>query len=193
LVGSPMSGRRKNSLAKMRHTSLRRLTSNELGSWPREIFLNLPGLSSTGERFFAEARGPFGVQKCPADFGGANFSAPPGQPECLSLPDLSSFTAPSWREGSCEKIERRTAKASFVARGRGNFLPSKPGGRYMAVKDCPGFRRATPATWGNSYKSNRRILRASVNLTPSGPRRNRCLFWRQEISPTPGIPPAWGD
>ncbi|KPK92428.1 MAG: hypothetical protein AMJ94_05110 [Deltaproteobacteria bacterium SM23_61] len=52
----------------------------------------------------------------------------------------------------------RGAKASYVARGRGNFLPSKPGGRYMAVKHCPVFRRATSATCGNSYKSKQRIL-----------------------------------
>ena len=91
-------------------------------------------------------------------------------------------------KGSCKKIERREAKASFVVRGRGNFLPSKPGGKYMAVKHCPGFRRATSATCGNSYKSKQRILRTSVGSIPSRPRRNKRLFWRQEISPSPGIP-----
>jgi hypothetical protein len=99
-----------------------------------------------------------------------------------------SSACPPFAKGSCEKIERREAKASFVARGRGIFLPSKPGGRYTAVKHCPGFRRATSATWGDSYKSQQRILRASVGSIPSGPRRNKRLFWRQENSPPPGIP-----
>jgi hypothetical protein len=101
---------------------------------------------------------------------------------------VESPTCPPLLKGSCEKIERTKAKASFVVRGRGNFLPSKPGGKYMAVKHCPGFRRATSATCGNSYKSKQRILRASVGSIPSGPRRNKRLFWRQEISPSPGIP-----
>ncbi len=58
----------------------------------------------------------------------------------------------------------------------------------MAVKHCPGFRRATWATCGSSSKSKQRILRASVGSIPSGPRRNKRLFWRQEISPSPGMP-----
>jgi hypothetical protein len=62
-------------------------------------------------------------------------------------------------KGSCEKIERREAKASFVARERGNFLPSKPGGRYIALKHCPGFRRAMWTTCGDSYPSKQKILR----------------------------------
>jgi hypothetical protein len=62
-------------------------------------------------------------------------------------------------KGGREKIERREAKASFVARGRGNFLASKPGGRYLALKHCPGFRRATGATCGDSYPSKQKILR----------------------------------
>ena len=33
------------------------------------------------------------------------------------------------REGSCEKIQSREEKAFFVARGRGKFMPPKPGGR----------------------------------------------------------------
>jgi hypothetical protein len=95
---------------------------------------------------------------------------------------------PLLEKGSCEEIEWREAMASFVVRGRGNFLPSKPGGRYMAMKPCPGFRRATSATCGNSNKSEPRILRASVGSIPSGPRRNKRLFWRQEIPPSPDIP-----
>jgi hypothetical protein len=94
---------------------------------------------------------------------------------------------PPLLKGGCEKIEGREAKASFVVRGRGNFLPSKPGGRYLAVKRRPDFRRATSATCGNHYKSKRRILRASVGSIPSGPRRNERLFWRQEISPSPDM------
>jgi hypothetical protein len=61
--------------------------------------------------------------------------------------------------GSCEKIERREAKASFVARGRGNFLASKPGGRYIALKHCLDFRRAMRTTCGNSHQSRQKILR----------------------------------
>jgi hypothetical protein len=59
--------------------------------------------------------------------------------------------------GSCEKNEPG-AKASFVARGRGNFLPSKPGGRYKAVKHCPVFRRATSALAETLINPNRGSL-----------------------------------
>jgi hypothetical protein len=41
---------------------------------------------------------------------------------------------PPFLKESCEKIERREANASFVARGRGNFLPSKPGGSRVPPK-----------------------------------------------------------
>jgi hypothetical protein len=76
----------------------------------------------------------------------------------LWLSPLLKSPQPPFAKGSREEIERREAKASFVARGRGNFLPSKPGGRYMAVKHCPGFRRATSAGLGNSNKSKQRVL-----------------------------------
>jgi hypothetical protein len=59
--------------------------------------------------------------------------------------------------GICEKNEPGT-KASFVARGRGNFLPSKPGGRYKAVKHCPVFRRATSALAETLINPNRGSL-----------------------------------
>jgi hypothetical protein len=58
----------------------------------------------------------------------------------------------------------------------------------MAVKRCPGFRRATSSTCGSSNKSEQRILRVSGGSMPNGPRRNKRLFWRQEISPSPGNP-----
>jgi hypothetical protein len=56
------------------------------------------------------------------------------------------------------------------------------------VKHCPGFRRATSAACGSSYKSQQGILRASAGSIPRGPWRNKRLFWRQEICPSPGIP-----
>jgi hypothetical protein len=55
-------------------------------------------------------------------------------------------------EGSSEKIVRTKARASFVARGRGKFMPPRPGGRCMAVKHFLYFRRATPATCEDLYK-----------------------------------------
>jgi hypothetical protein len=76
-------------------------------------------------------------------------------------------------KGSCEKIERREAKASFVARGRGKFTASKPGGRGIAVKHFPDLRGATPATAENSYKYGRESVSVSLVLIPSGPRRNQ--------------------
>jgi hypothetical protein len=58
--------------------------------------------------------------------------------------------------GSCEKIQWREAKASLVVRGRAKFTPPKPGGRWMAVKHFPDFRRATPATF-EYFDKNKRI------------------------------------
>jgi hypothetical protein len=46
----------------------------------------------------------------------------------------------------------REAKASIVARGRGKFTPSKPGGRCVAMKHFPDFRGATPAISENDDK-----------------------------------------
>jgi hypothetical protein len=63
-------------------------------------------------------------------------------------------------KGSCEKIERRKAKASLVARGRGKFTASKPGGRCIAVKNFPDLRGATLATAENSFKYGR----ASISI-----------------------------
>jgi hypothetical protein len=65
-------------------------------------------------------------------------------------------------KGSCEKIEWRQAKAFFVARGRDKFMAPKPGGRCMAGKNFPEFRKATPATCENSYKYEWMIVSASV-------------------------------
>jgi hypothetical protein len=76
-------------------------------------------------------------------------------------------------KGSCEKNERREAKVSFVARGRGKFTASKPGGRDIAVKHFLDLRRATPATAENSYKYGRESVSVSLVLIPSGPRRNQ--------------------
>jgi hypothetical protein len=63
-------------------------------------------------------------------------------------------------KGSCETIEWGEAKASIVARGRGKFTPSKPGGRCLAVKHFPDLRGATPTICENSYKYERRIVSA---------------------------------
>jgi hypothetical protein len=48
---------------------------------------------------------------------------------------------------------KRKGIASLVIRGRDKFTPPKPGGRYMAAKHLPDFRRATPATWEYFYTS----------------------------------------
>jgi hypothetical protein len=64
--------------------------------------------------------------------------------------------------GSCEKIERREAKASIVARGRGKFATGKPGGRWLAVKHFPVLRRAMPAAGEKIYKYDPTIISASV-------------------------------
>jgi hypothetical protein len=69
---------------------------------------------------------------------------------------------PPFIKGSCEKIEWREAKASFVARGRGKFMAPKPGGRCMAGKNFPDFRKATPANCENSYKYEGMTVSASV-------------------------------
>jgi hypothetical protein len=53
-------------------------------------------------------------------------------------------------------------KASIVARGRGKFTPPKPGGRCMAVKHFPDFRRATPAACENYYQYKPMIVSVSV-------------------------------
>jgi hypothetical protein len=66
------------------------------------------------------------------------------------------------KKGSCEKIEWRQAKASLVARGRGKFTALKPGGRCMAGKNFPEFRKAPPATCENSYKYERITVSVSV-------------------------------
>jgi hypothetical protein len=79
----------------------------------------------------------------------------------LSLNNLRDLN-PLLEKGSCEKIEWRHAKASFVARGRGKFTAPKPGGRCMAGKNLTDFRQATPATCANSYKYERTIVSVSV-------------------------------
>ena len=98
---------------------------------------------------------------------------------------------PPFLKGSWEKIEWREANASFVARGRGDFLASKPGGRYMALKHGPGFRRAMSATCGNCYPFRQKILRL-----PWVPRRaghgeiGACFGGRKSPLPraSPGLP-----
>jgi len=82
----------------------------------------------------------------------------------------------------------RGAKASLVARGRGKFMPPKPGGRCLAGNRFPGFRGAIPATSKNLYKYKRMTVSAPVGEIPSGPRRDKRLFWRLEFAPSPGIP-----
>jgi hypothetical protein len=64
--------------------------------------------------------------------------------------------------GNREIIERREAKASFIARGRGKFLASKPGGRCIPVKHFPDLRGATPATAENSHKYGWVIVSVSL-------------------------------
>jgi hypothetical protein len=66
------------------------------------------------------------------------------------------------KKGSREKIEARQSKASIVARGRGKFAAGKPGGRCLAVKHFPDFRKATPATGENIYRYEPMIISASV-------------------------------
>jgi hypothetical protein len=92
---------------------------------------------------------------------------PPGLPFSKGgeLPGIQSripSTFSPFGKGSGEKTEWREAKASLVARGRGKFLPPKPGGHCMAVKHFPDFRRATPATFENLYQYKRMIISASV-------------------------------
>jgi hypothetical protein len=70
--------------------------------------------------------------------------------------------SPPFLKGGCEKIEWRQVKASFVARGWGKFTAPKPGGRCMAGKNSPDFRKATPATCENFYKYERMTVSASV-------------------------------
>ena len=65
----------------------------------------------------------------------------------------------SW---SCEKIELRGAEAFLVDRGRGKFKPPKPGGRCLAGKHFPGFRRAIPATSENHYNYKRMTISTPV-------------------------------
>jgi hypothetical protein len=59
-------------------------------------------------------------------------------------------------------MEWGEAKAFFVARGRGKFTAPKPGGRCMAGKNFPDFRKVTPATSENSYKYEPMIVSVSV-------------------------------
>jgi hypothetical protein len=62
-------------------------------------------------------------------------------------------------KGSGEKIEWKKSKASLVGRGRGEFLPPKPGGHCLTVKHFPDFRGATPATFESIYKEqNKKII-----------------------------------
>ena len=82
----------------------------------------------------------------------------------------------------------REEKAHLVARGRGKFMPPKPGGRCMAMKHFPDFRGATPTTRGGFYRYIRMIVSPSGDEIPAGPRRNQRLFWRREFVPSPGTP-----
>jgi hypothetical protein len=46
-----------------------------------------------------------------------------------------------------KKLNGGIRRPLFVARGRVKFRPPKPGGRRIAEKHFPDFRKATPATW----------------------------------------------
>jgi hypothetical protein len=82
--------------------------------------------------------------------------------ELWGIQEGNASVFPPLIKGSCEKIEWREAKASFVARGGGKFTAPKPGGRCMAGKNFPDLRKATPATCENSHKRERMIVSASV-------------------------------
>jgi hypothetical protein len=60
------------------------------------------------------------------------------------------------------EIKSRQAKASVVARGRGKFMPPKPGGKCRAVRNFLHFRKSTPADCENLYKYKQMIGPASV-------------------------------
>jgi hypothetical protein len=60
--------------------------------------------------------------------------------------DTLSPPLPPLQKGSFEKIKLRDKKTSLVARGRAKFMPPKPGGKMIAEKHFPDFRRATPTT-----------------------------------------------
>jgi hypothetical protein len=91
-------------------------------------------------------------------------------------------------EKSCEKIQGREAKAFVVVRGRGKFMPSKPGGRFMTVKHFPNFRRATPENREYFYNNTKILALVQASKIPGRPRRNQRLFWRYEFAPPPDIP-----
>jgi hypothetical protein len=78
----------------------------------------------------------------------------------------NSLGPPAKPEVYQKEIKSRQAKASFVARGKGQIHPAsagpKPGGRCMPGKNFPAFRKATPASFENSYKYERMTVSASV-------------------------------
>ncbi len=102
-------------------------------------------------------------------------------------PSVKSPPNPPLIKGSCEKIQWREAKAFLVVRGRGRFLPAKPGGRRLTKNHFPDFRRATPATCEYFYRTRMVTISVLPSSIPRRPRREERLFWRRESAPPPDM------